>query len=788
MPLPVRNIRLRAFSSNTLDNASGSSGEIFWDSDNNTLRIFTGQGVGGAQLAKSNLANVPNAVFLSKAQAAGIGASSGEVEVGAQGNLAYYASSGTTVEGQPNLYWNNNKLSITGEMTVSGPKNLIRFHWDSLSDLQTEVSASLYHGMLAHTHLEGRVYFAHSGSWTPLALQSDVPSTSINSFANIAVSGQNTVVAASSSDTLNFEAGTGITITTNSTTDTITITGQSTQSTFGTVAVAGQTSLEADQVNDILTLAAGTGITLTTNASTDTVTITASTPVTSIDQLSDVDTTTTTPLVGQVLKWFGTSWRPATDATVGGAGTDADTLDGQDSSFYLDFGNQLNKPFVFQAIAVSGQNDIEPTQYGDTLTLVAGPNVTLTTDDITKTLTIDSQAALSYELDVQNTLSGADIKLVDNNAVESTVSLVAGAGITMIGNSTNGTITVTSTSLTNSFSNIIVSGNPTVYATNSTESLTFEAGTNVQIATNNDTKTIIISASGGGGGATNSFGTIQVAGQSNVQADDVNDTLTLVGGTGVTITTNSVSDTITFSASLNTYSTMNVAGTSIAADSSTSTFTMFQGSGITLSADAGNKAVTVTNNGVTQITQGTGITINPSGGTGNVTINNSISNISNLTDASSAVYPAYTGGGVNTGNFGAVTVDKVFLQAIARIGVGFVYDGTNGGSGFRMDSHYGNTLDPTIYAITGTTIAFNLNCAGHPFQLMNPGGTVATTGIIYVSTTGAVSTAGTANVGRTSGTLYWQIPETATGNYSYRCTNHPTQMTGIITLKRISLL
>jgi hypothetical protein len=788
MALPVRNIRLRGFSASTLDNASGSSGEIFWDQTNNTLRIFSGQGVGGAQLAKSNLANVPDAVFLAKATAAGIGASSGEVEQGTQGSLAYYASTGTTVEEQPNLYWNNNKLSITGSLTVSAAKNLIRFHWDSLADLQNEVSPTLYHGMLAHTHLEGRVYFAHSGAWTPLALQSDVPSTSINSFSNIAVSGQSTVVAASSSDTLNLEAGTGITITTNSTTDTITITGQSTQNTFGTIAVAGQTSLAADQVNDTLTLAAGTGITLTTNAGTDTVTITASTPVTSIDQLSDVDTTTTSPLVGQVLKWFGTSWRPATDATVGGAGTDADTLDGQDSAFYLDFGNLNNKPNIFQAIAVSGQNDIEPTQYGDTLTIAAGPNVTITTDDITKTLTIDSQAALSYSIDVQNTVAGSDIKLIDNNNVESTVSLVSGSGITMVGNSTNNTITITSTSLTNSFSNILVAGNPTVYATNSTESLTFEAGTNVQIATNNETKTIVISASGGGGGATNSFGTIQVSGQSNVQADDVNDTLTLVGGTGVSITTNSVTDTITFSASLNTFSTMNVAGTSIPADTSTSTFTMFQGSGITLSADAGNKAVTVTNNGVTQITQGTGITINPSSGVGNVTINNSITNVSNLTDAATAVYPAYTGGGVNTGNYGAVTVDKIFLQAIARIGVGFVYDGTNGGSGFRMDSHYGNTLDPTIYAFTGTTIAFNLNCAGHPFQIMNPGGTVATTGIIHVTTSGTVTTAGTANVGRTSGTLYWQIPETATGNYSYRCTSHPTQMTGTITLKRISLL
>lgn len=47
---------------------------------------------------------------------------------------------------------------------------------------------------------------------------------------------------------------------------------------------------------------------------------------------------------------------------------------------------------------------------------------------------------------------------------------------------------------------------------------------------------------------TASFTTISVSGQSNVVADAAADTLTLVGGTGVTITTNASGDSITFSA------------------------------------------------------------------------------------------------------------------------------------------------------------------------------------------------------------------------------------------------
>jgi len=45
---------------------------------------------------------------------------------------------------------------------------------------------------------------------------------------------------------------------------------------FSTIAISGQNSVTADSNNDTLTLAAGTGITLATNASSDTITINAS--------------------------------------------------------------------------------------------------------------------------------------------------------------------------------------------------------------------------------------------------------------------------------------------------------------------------------------------------------------------------------------------------------------------------------------------------------------------------------------------------------------------------------
>ena len=51
---------------------------------------------------------------------------------------------------------------------------------------------------------------------------------------------------------------------------------------------------------------------------------------------------------------------------------------------------------------------------------------------------------------------------------------------------------------------------------------------------------------GGGGGSQNLFDKIAVSGQSTVEADGTSDTLTLVGGSGISITTNASSDEITF--------------------------------------------------------------------------------------------------------------------------------------------------------------------------------------------------------------------------------------------------
>lgn len=65
---------------------------------------------------------------------------------------------------------------------------------------------------------------------------------------------------------------------------------------------------------------------------------------TTIGTLSDVSSTA--PSTGQVLKWNGTTWAPAADSTSGGGGSDADTLDSQDGTYYLDYNNFTNTPTI----------------------------------------------------------------------------------------------------------------------------------------------------------------------------------------------------------------------------------------------------------------------------------------------------------------------------------------------------------------------------------------------------------------------------------------------------------
>ena len=96
------------------------------------------------------------------------------------------------------------------------------------------------------------------------------------------------------------------------------------------------------------------------------------------------------------------------------------------------------------------------------------------------------------------------------------------------------------------FGSFTVSGQDNVTATNLSEALNLVAGTGISITTDNSNNRITITASGGG--AAEAFKTI-AAGGNNIVADSSTDTINLVAGSNVSISSDPLNDTITISAS-----------------------------------------------------------------------------------------------------------------------------------------------------------------------------------------------------------------------------------------------
>jgi hypothetical protein len=153
------------------------------------------------------------------------------------------------------------------------------------------------------------------------------------------------------------------------------------------------------------------------------------------------------------------------------------------------------------------------------------------------------------------------------------------------------------------------------------------------------------------------------------------------------------------------------------------------------------------------------------------------------TGATGATGPAGTTnfGSLNDITSASVTVDEIYESAIATLAVS-----NQGTTAYRFTSHYGLSNNPVVYAISGTTIAFNLANAGHPFAIQTADGNNFSEGLVHVDTNGIISTASNAQ-GKTSGTLYWRIRQNITGGYRYQCLSQPA-MGNTIIIKDISTI
>jgi len=197
-----------------------------------------------------------------------------------------------------------------------------------------------------------------------------------------------------------------------------------------------------------------------------------------INSLSDVDTVSSPPQTGNVLKWDGGKWAPGTDATSGGGGTDADTLDGQDGSYYLNYNNLNNKPSIPSVLT-----DLSIVDGSAGQLLKANGNGTF---EFTTVSTGGSQNLFA-------TVEG-DSGTTTANSTTDTLTVAGGTNITTA--ISGDTVTINYTGDPNSgeenqnaFSNV-ASDSGTAVADSKTDTLTIAGGTNISTAVAGDTVTI----------------------------------------------------------------------------------------------------------------------------------------------------------------------------------------------------------------------------------------------------------------------------------------------------------
>lgn len=238
----VKNLRVVPRDQGFLSRRLGSNGEIFFDQDSQTLRLYTGKIIGGQPLATSDLSNVSNEDFATKASAAGIGSG------GVGGGNFSFSIAGDDSTGR--VISNGNTVQFVGGDGIS--------------------TATAEDGLLTITNDQ-------------------------QAFQTITISGQTDVAADTQNDTLTFVAGSNILLTTSGKEITIAAAaGQSTNS-FSTISVSGQPSVVADSGTDTLTLVAGSNISISTNATSDEITI-SSTAAGGESQFSELEDAVTASL------------------------------------------------------------------------------------------------------------------------------------------------------------------------------------------------------------------------------------------------------------------------------------------------------------------------------------------------------------------------------------------------------------------------------------------------------------------------------------------------------------
>ena len=461
---------------------------------------------------------------------------------------------------------------------------------------------------------------------------------------------------------------------------------------------------------------------------------------------------------------------------------------------------------VWYKFSADSGTSAEATSVSDELTIAGGTGIdtAIAGNTITITNTGGSGGGGGTTQDLWATLT-ADTGTTTANSSTDALTITGGNNVTTT--ITGDEITIDSSISADVFKSIAVANNDTVIASGLEDTITLVAGPNIDIDTDAGAQSITITstASGsGGGGTTTAFGTISVQGQVDVVADNAasaGDTLTLIAGTGIALSTDNSADsiTVTNSAQATTaFSTIAVTGTNaIAADSATDTLTFNAGPNIQLASDVANDTITISASAVTQETYKS-IAVS---GQNTLTADQSDDTVTFVEGSGITITTSSTNDTI-TFAAGAATFDPRSASARTFWVQTPVYDYVISNTYHAVDTIAvtgnnlggGTAVSPTIYLIGGHTYGFALDCSSHGFVIKTSSGEGVTgntsnaydTGLRHIDTLGTWSYGSNAQ-GKTSGTLFWTVPQVISGNYIYQCTAH-ANMHGIMKVVDITTL
>ena len=277
---------------------------------------------------------------------------------------------------------------------------------------------------------------------------------------------------------------------------------------FKSIAVSGQSTIEAESGGeDILTFANGTGISLTTNATTDTLTITNS------------------------------------GVTSAVAGTGISVSSGTGAVTFTNTG--VTSATAGTGISVSSSTGGVTISNAGVVSVVTDPGSGISLDTSVPGVVRVTNSAPNIIQQTFRYMRMPNLDLLDADSASDTLNFLNGTGISVTGDTVTDSITITNTGVTS----IAASTGISVSAASGSVNIT-----NLGVISLSAGDGIGLSAGAGDVIVSNTrygFTSIGVAGQDPVLADNTTDTLVLIAGTGVELTTDPATDSITISANAN---------------------------------------------------------------------------------------------------------------------------------------------------------------------------------------------------------------------------------------------